>query len=134
LIQSNKNPFEGAPIIYSYSRKQAIEDGVLVDLTELAKTVGFLISVACTAAVWHQHVEPREESKALGECELTRTYSLLWTLYRSISKQTGDLGQLMFDMNFCNATGDKETIMLKVICGPGDQGEAVLTIMFPNED
>ena len=25
---SNENPFEGVPIIYSYSRAQAIEDGV----------------------------------------------------------------------------------------------------------
>ena len=43
MIQSNKNPFDGAPIIYSYSRKQAIEDGVLVDLSPWAKETGFSI-------------------------------------------------------------------------------------------
>ena len=134
MIQSNKNPFEGAPIIYSYSRKQAIEDGVLVDLTEWAKPVGFIISVACTAAVWHQYVEPQKNSKALGECERVRAHVLLWTLYRHISKQTGDVGLLMFDVNYLNDAGKQETIKLKVICGPGDKGEAVLTVMEPNED
>lgn len=28
------NPFADAPIIFSYTRAQAIEDGVLVDLTD----------------------------------------------------------------------------------------------------
>ncbi len=32
-----KNPFEDAPVIFSYTRAQAIEYGVLVDLTEWAK-------------------------------------------------------------------------------------------------
>lgn len=27
-------------IIYSYTRKQALEDGVLIDVTEIAKEVG----------------------------------------------------------------------------------------------
>jgi len=27
-----------------------------------------------------------------------------------------------------------ETVKLKAICGPGDQGEPVLTIMMPHED
>ena len=30
-------------VIFAYTRKQAIEDGVLVDLTEIAKQVGFVI-------------------------------------------------------------------------------------------
>jgi hypothetical protein len=29
-----ENPFEAAPVIFSYTRAQAIEDGVLVDRTE----------------------------------------------------------------------------------------------------
>ena len=45
---NTRNPFEDAPVIYSYTRKQAIEDGVLVDLTEWSKETGFTIPVACT--------------------------------------------------------------------------------------
>ena len=38
-----KNPFENTPVIFQYSRAQAIEDGVLIDLTEWAKELGFKV-------------------------------------------------------------------------------------------
>src|SRR4051812_27741843 len=37
-------------VIFAYTRKQAIEDGVLVDVTETAKEAGFKIPVALTRA------------------------------------------------------------------------------------
>jgi type I site-specific restriction-modification system R (restriction) subunit len=36
---ADKDPVFG-DVIYSYTRKQAIEDGVLVDITEMAKEAG----------------------------------------------------------------------------------------------
>ena len=39
-------------VISTYSRAQAIEDGVLVDAGEMATEVGFRIPVALTAAAW----------------------------------------------------------------------------------
>ena len=46
--------FEEADLIHSYSRKQAIEDGVLVDLmqpglVELVKEAGFRFPIAMTS-------------------------------------------------------------------------------------
>ena len=35
-------------VIYSYTRKQAIEDGVLVDITEMAKEAGIKLSLLTT--------------------------------------------------------------------------------------
>jgi Family of unknown function (DUF6573) len=134
MIQSNKNPFEGAPIIYSYSRKQALEDGVLVDLTELAKTMGFLIPVACTAAVWHQYVEPPESSRASGQSERGRAHDLLWMLYLAIRKQPGAADLLMFEVIFLDAAGKQEAVKLKAVCGPGDDAGPVLTVMKVDED
>lgn len=40
----------GEPI-YIYTRKQAIEDGVLIDVTETAKEAGFKVPVAVTCAL-----------------------------------------------------------------------------------
>ena len=134
MIQSNKNPFDGAPIIYSYSRKQAIEDGVLVDLSPWAKETGFSIPVACTAAVWNQYVEPPESGRVSGQSERGRAHDLLWMLYLAIKKQPGAAELLMFEVIFLNAAGKQETVKLKAICGPGDKGEAVLTVMLPHED
>lgn len=51
---NDDNLSENAPVICRYTRTQAIEDGVLVDLTEWAAETGFRIPVACTATVWHE--------------------------------------------------------------------------------
>ena len=134
MIQSNKNPFEGAPIIYSYTREQAIEDGVLADLTPWAKETGFTIPVACTATVWNQYVVPEENNSVLGQSERGRAHDLLWMLYLAIKKQPEAADLLIFEVIFLNAGGKRETVKLKAICGPGDNAEAVLTVMLPNED
>src|ERR1019366_7436165 len=39
-------------VIYSYTRKQAIEDGVLVDITEMAKEAGIKYPVAITSTAF----------------------------------------------------------------------------------
>ncbi len=41
-----------SPVVYSYTRAQAIEDGVLVDISELAKEAGFKFPVAVTCRVF----------------------------------------------------------------------------------
>jgi hypothetical protein len=64
---NDKNPFEDAPVIFSYTRAQAIEDGVLVDLTDWAKETGFKVPVACTAAVWNGYVVPPQGTESLGQ-------------------------------------------------------------------
>ena len=128
-----RNPFEGAPIIYRYTRAQAIEDGVLVDLTEWAKETGFKIPVACTSAVWHGYVEPPPNTKEFGQSIRGRAHDLLWMLYCRIrGSATGNC--LHFDVVFLQAPDRRETAKLKSICGPGDEGEPVLTILLPDED
>ncbi len=49
------NNFE---MIHSYTRKQAIDDGLLIDVSEMAKEAGFKWPIAITATVWNQHVVP----------------------------------------------------------------------------
>ena len=43
-----KTRIEDAPVIFSYTRAQVIDNDVLVDLTERAKETGFRIPVART--------------------------------------------------------------------------------------
>ena len=38
-------------VIYSYTREQALKDGVLVDVTQMEKEVGFIYPVAVTSGV-----------------------------------------------------------------------------------
>ena len=47
-------------VIYSYTRAQAIEDGVLIDVTRMAQEAGFKYPVAITASVWHEYIVPND--------------------------------------------------------------------------
>ena len=46
------NLFSPDDLIHSYTRQQAIEDGVLMDVSETAKEAGVRFPVALTRAVW----------------------------------------------------------------------------------
>jgi len=140
-----KNPFADAPVIFSYTRAQAIEDGVLVDLTEWSKETGFKIPVACTSEVWHRYITPPAGTRELGQSERGRAHDVLWMLFVAIQRQSAHKraegngharsnDQLLYEVIFLQAPNRHETVKLKGHCGPGDHGEPVLTIMLPNED
>jgi hypothetical protein len=132
--QDASNPFADAPVIYSYTRKQALEDGVLVDLADWAKETGFRIPVACTRAVWDGYLQPPKGTEQLGQSLRGRAHDLLWMLYVAIRKASGSSEYLSFEVIFLNRRKQQETITLKAICGPGDEAEPVITVMLPNED
>lgn len=131
----NESPFEDAPVIFSYTRAQAIEDGVLVDLTEWAAETGFKIPVACTAAVWNGYIVPPKGTEEFGQSTRGRVHDLLWMLYLAIRRSnSAKSDQLRYQVIFVMHGGKQETVTLKSICGPGDDGEPVVTIMTPDED
>ena len=127
------NPFEDMPVIFSYTRQQAIEDGVLVDLTSWASEAGFKVPVACTSAVWNQYIVPPEGTKQLGQSERGRGHDVLWMLFCAIRRSRGG-DRLLYKVIFLQAPNRQETVELKSICGPGDDGEPTITIMLPTED
>lgn len=59
---TTKNPYDTdnqpfGEVIHAYTRAQAIEDGVLVDVSHMACRMGFKFSVAITAAAYHVYVD-----------------------------------------------------------------------------
>ena len=127
------NPFENVPVIHRYTRAQAIEDGVLVDLTDFAQEAGFVIPVACSAAVWNQFVVPPPGTRELGQSERGRVHDLLWMLWNAIRRGlAGD--RLFYKVMFLQSPERQILVELKAVCGPGDDGEPVLTITLPDED
>lgn len=50
-------------MIYSYTRKQAIEDGNLIDVTEQAKETGFKVYVfPCSVSVNPREIRPSDSN------------------------------------------------------------------------
>lgn len=125
---------EDMPIIFSYTRAQAITDGVLVDLTEWALETGFRVPVACTSTVWSQYIEPADDLRPAGQSERGRAHDVLWLLYVTICKCPPNTDQLRFKISFLMSARNQQTVELKAISGPGDAGEPVLTLMLPDED
>lgn len=127
-----ENLFDDAVIISVYTRKQAIEDGVLVDVSGMASEAGIRYPVALTRQVWAEYVMPGYETRPLGQSEDGRLWDLLWMFRNAARQSSGAL--LMFKCYFLMAEDRQELVEFKSICGPGDQAEPVITIMMPWED
>lgn len=122
--------FENVPVIYSYTRAQAIADGELIDVTESAKHEGFKIPVAITRAAYHVAVtEPnREDNKVTEMSEGNSLSGFLDMVHWHISKNRNT-----DRMEFTFRIGAKLSTFI-VVCGPGDDPSPVLTIMLPEDD
>lgn len=129
------------PVISSYSRAQAIEDGVLVDLTEWGKQGGkdgmlrgFTCSVAVTAAVWGdiENIPPKESHQDVRG----RAHDVLCMAYFAVARAPKGSSILVYSLHMdINRNGRRTKLQrYKVVAGPGDNHEMVITIMQPHED
>jgi hypothetical protein len=125
--------FEEADLIYRYTRAQAIEDGALIDVATVAREAGITYPVALTRAAWERcvTVPPGVECQD----EAGRLWDVLWLLRWAIRRAAGG-PEVRFGAHVRNDNreGTPPLVRLKALCGPGDQGESVVTVMLPDED
>jgi len=132
---TDKTEHDFGPVIYSYTREQAIADGVLCDVTEQAKETGFKYSVVITESIFCD-LEPNEYAQNNGQSFTGRLHDLLFmcALACRAAKSDGDI--LFFEVILRDGEGpsSKWINKYKAHCGPGDNAEPVVTIMQPHED
>ena len=75
--------WKDAEVISAYSREDAIEDGVLVDISKWAREAGFRHPVAVTQAVW-RILEPSEVLAKEGQSAAGRAWDMLAILRMKI--------------------------------------------------
>ena len=120
-------------VIHSYSRAQAIEDGVLIDVSEAAREAGFKFPVAVTQGVWARCVEVPEG--LVDQDESGRLWDVLWMLRHGIvSSKDGDTDRIRVQLYVKESEAEPQLVTLWSVCGPGDEGEPVITVMLPGED
>ena len=112
----------GEPIC-CYSRAQAIEDSVLIDVSERARRAGIRYPTACTAGVWAL-IGTMPESCTVDES--VRLAEVLAALLAAI-RRGGVRGT---DRVHFVALGER----LYAVCGPRDTEAPVITIMAEGED
>lgn len=118
------------PVISSYSRAEAIDDGTLHDVSWLAREAGFKHPVAVTNGVWVSVVEPKGEAKRWGESNEGRLWDVLNMAMYRIRRGTNDESLVTFSVLATDEHGKQQTHELLVHCGPGDKAEPVITIML----
>jgi hypothetical protein len=119
----NNNPF--GETIYSYTRAQAISDGVLVDLSQFAVIrEHWKINLCCTDTVW-AIIQAAVQNDGKDYEGILHDISHMAKL--AIGKNEG--ATLLFQCIV--GTGLRS---FKLHCGPGDTPVPVLTLMLPNED
>lgn len=122
--------FSEADIIHSYSRAQVIKDGGLVDVSVTAKEAGFKYPVAVTRRVWDEVITPDDEDRSDGQSEEGRLWDLIWMCY--LAAKRGEGSEVKVSLYVVKGKR-KELVHLRSLCGPGDNMEPVITIMFPDE-
>lgn len=137
-----KGPWADAEIISSYSREQALSDGVLVDMTEWASVEkgfmgGFACRVAMTAALWAKVQAPKNSTQDTRG----RAHDVLWMALLAVRREVRRRGWdsesqavsaalglgCMIQTHYKVRLGRKNEILRAVLDGDG------VTIGFPED-
>lgn len=128
--------FTEQDLVSVYTRAQAIEDGVLIDVTKNfpneIRDCGIKFHVAMTQAAFAEAVEMTEKAEQCG-CSLNaRMYDVLY-IYMLKARRTV-IDTMFFDLRVVKNRAKPSRVFLKAMCHPGDEGEPVITISLPDED
>ena len=120
-----------APVIFAYTRAQAIEDGILVDVSQTARQAGFKIPVAVTRTVWSRLVALPEGYLGYQD-ERGRLWDLLWMAHHYALRASDSdrvrmcvlVRDIRKDLRDSNRPPRRHFPIVAI--GSGDRGEATL--------
>lgn len=136
--------FFGPPISV-YTRQQAIEDGVLVQLSgdgyegdewipQMVAEAGIKWPLAVTTPVFMDCIGmTKAAERALNDIR-GRLWDVLWMFSEAVRRLPAGRDQFLFELYVVVNRVKPSRVQLKAVCGPGDDGEPVITIMYPHED
>ena len=127
------------PVISVYTRAQAIEDGILVDVSDTAREAGFKIPVAVTRTVWSRLIGLPDGYRGFQD-ERGRLWDVLWMArHYALRASNSDrvtmcvlVRDIRKDLRDSNRAPRRHFPVVAI--GAGDRGEAVITVMFPEDD
>ena len=119
-------------VISVYSRAQALEDGMLVDCSALAREAGIRFPIALTRAAWDLCVALSPAAERACNDETGRLWDVVWMLSCAIRSGGGGT-EVAFEIRCVTTSARPSLVRLKALCGPGDDAEPVVTIMLPGE-
>ena len=129
---NNAEPF--GPVIYSYTRKQAVADGFQVEVSTTAREAGITFPVFITRTVFDSFVAVPPGVTAQDEAG--RLWDIVWMLRFAIRKARPGADRLPFALYVRNDNRAARLVKLVATCGPLDIDDAqpAITVMMPDED
>lgn len=131
--------FYGEPIS-TYSRAEAIKDGVLVDLTNhpelggLVNEAGIRYHVAITREAFEMCVALTPAAVRACNDLKGRCWDVLWMMRNAIHRVKDGRPYVLFPV-YCVVKRVKPTrVTLKAVVGHGDDAEPVITVMLLGQD
>lgn len=125
-------------VVHAYTRAQAIEDGELVDVSEVASEAGFRLSVVVTREVWERYIawSDADSGAQSYQDESGRLWDVLSMLRFAVRSSKNEC-VIQYRLHVIPRDGRSrkaKLTRLKAMIHSGDNGEPVVTIMLPSED
>ena len=133
--QDHNNPAEPfGPVIYSYTRAQAVADGVQVEVTKTAAEAGIKFPVFLTRTVFDSYVAVPPD--VAGQDEAGRLWDIVWMLRFAILRARAGADRIPVALYVRNDNRTARLIKLVATCGPLDidDPQPAITVMMPDED
>ena len=138
-VGEGQGEVENWPVIYSYTRSQAIADGFQVEVSKVAQEAGIRIPVFLTRAVYDNYVAV--PAGVTGQDEAGRLCDVVWMLRFAIRKaqQCGPCGSHRLPVALYVRNSDSHPArLIKLIAACGaldiDDPAPAITVMLPDED
>ena len=122
------------PIVYSYTRAQAVADGVQVEVTKTAQEAGIKFPVFLTRTVFDACVTvPPDVS---GQDEAGRLWDVVWMLRNAMLRAKPGHSRIPVALFVRNDNSRAKLVKLIAQCGPLDIDDPApaITVMMPDED
>ena len=121
-------------IVYSYTRSQAVADGVQVEVTKTAQEAGIRFPVFITRTAFDAYVTVPPD--VTGQDEAGRLWDVVWMLRFAILRGPDNCPRLPFALYVRNDHHKAKLVKLIATCGPLDMDDPqpAITIMLPDED
>ncbi|HNT14158.1 MAG TPA: hypothetical protein PKO21_04770 [Verrucomicrobiota bacterium] len=122
------------PVVYSYTRAQAVADGVQVEVTKTAQEAGIRFPVFLTRTVFDAYVAVPPD--VTGQDEAGRLWDIVWMLRFAIQRTSRGVARLPFALYVRNDNRAAKLIKLVAVAGPLDIDDPspAITVMLPDED
>ncbi|HEY6169471.1 MAG TPA: DUF6573 family protein [Verrucomicrobiae bacterium] len=122
------------PVIYSYSRAQALVDGVQVEVSKTAREAGIMFPVFLTRRVFEQFVAV--PPGVTCQDEAGRLWDIVWMLRFAIRRSRSGADRIPVALYVRNDNRAAKLVKLVATCGPLDidDPQPAITVMLPDED